>query len=187
MPPPSRERRAVLRGLLGAVVVAAGLPRARAEPVQLSGPELTRDAEGVLLGFSVRFDLPSAVEDALMRGVPLHFVADATLYASRWYWRDRPVAHATRTWRLAWQPLTRSYRVSFGALNQTYETLADALGAVRGAARWRIAEPAQIESGADYVDFRWRLDTSQLPRPMQIGLAGQDDWSLAVERSVPLP
>ena len=40
-----------------------------------------------------------------------------------------------------------------------------------------------------YVEFSWRLDTTQLPRPMQIGLSGisgASEWSLGVERSVRL-
>ena len=37
------------------------------------------------------------------------------------------------------------------------------------------------------VDFRFRLDTSQLPRPFQIGVVGQADWNISVERSARLP
>jgi hypothetical protein len=33
------------------------------------------------------------------------------------------VIRATRTWRLAYQPLTRKYRVTFGGLNQNYDSL----------------------------------------------------------------
>jgi hypothetical protein len=34
------------------------------------------------------------------------------------------------------------------------------------------------------VDFRFRLDTSQLPRPMQIGITGNADWNIAVQRNL---
>lgn len=179
--------RAAWAALLVLVLSFAPWLPARAGGLQLTGLEVSRNEEGLTLSFTTRFSLPSPVEDALLRGVPLHFVADATAYRSRWYWRDKPVAHASRTWRLAWQPLTRSYRVTFGVLNQTYESLEDALAAVRGTARWRIADPAEVEDGVDYVEFSYRLDTGQLPRPMQIGLAGQADWALAIERSVALP
>ena len=39
----------------------------------------------------------------------------------------------------------------------------------------------------EYVEFSFRLDTSQLPRPLQIGIGGQQDWNLAVERLAPVP
>jgi hypothetical protein len=44
---------------------------------------------------------------------------------------------------------------------------------------------AQIDPDArHYVEFSFRLDTSQLPSPMQIGLPGSAEWSLGVERTV---
>jgi hypothetical protein len=176
-----------LIGWMLGLLIALGAAPARAESVQLSALELTRAEDGLQLSFSARFELPHAVEDALMKGVPLYFVAEANLYRGRWYWRDVRVAHASRTWRLAWQPLTRTYRVSFGALNQSFDTLPEAMSAVRGAAHWKIADLSQLEAGAShYLEFSYRLDTSQLPRPMQIGLAGQSDWDLVVERSLRL-
>ena len=168
--------------VLGWLLCALVLP-ARAATVEIAGLEAQREDDAVLLSFAVRFELPPSVEDALHKGVPLHFVAVADLYRSRWYWRDVRLVRATRTWRLAWQPLTRSYRVSFGALHQTYEHLTEAMAALRSAARWRIADAALLEDGArHYVEFSYRLDAAQLPRPMQIGVAGQSDWALAAER-----
>lgn len=156
--------------------------------MQLASFELHRAGGGLRLDFLTRFELPRAVEDALIKGVPLHFEAEASVYRRRWYWRDARVARATRTWRLAWQPLTRSYRVSFGGLHQTFESLPEAMAALRGAADWSIADERQLEDDEDhYVDFRYRLDTDELPRPMQIGLAGQADWTLSVERTQPVP
>ena len=183
--PPHASGRAFGRWLLALLAALVLGVAARAETVQLASLEVTRGEDGVLLDFTTRFTLPRAVEDALLKGVPLHFVAEADIYRSRWYWRDARVARAVRVWRLAWQPLTRSYRVSFGALNQSFETLAEAMAAVRGAAHWKIAEPGQLEADASYyIEFSYRLDTSQLPRPMQIGLAGQADWNLSVERTL---
>jgi hypothetical protein len=156
----------------------------RAEPLELESFELVRGDDGLLLSFSAQFELPRVVEDALLKGVPIYFVADAEVYRSRWYWRDKQVAAATRTWRLAFQPLTRKYRVTFGGLHQSYDNLFDALASLRRVVNWRLAEPAQIEEDAQhYVEFSYRLDTSQLPRPMQIGIGGQADWTLKVERA----
>jgi hypothetical protein len=46
-----------------------------------------------------------------------------------------------------------------------------------------LADAGQIEDdGHHYIEFSYRLDTSQLPRPMQIGIGGQADWTLRVER-----
>jgi hypothetical protein len=158
--------------------------QARGESVELQVFNLERTEEGVLLSFTANFELPRSVEDALIRGVPLYFEAEANVLQSRWYWRDKRVAHAMRSWRLTYQPLTRMYRVSTGGLNQSFETLAEALDSLRRSSRWKIAEPGQVEEDArNYVVFSYRLDTSLLPRPMQIGIGGEAAWSLSVERT----
>jgi len=162
-----------------------GTGAASAQGVELTTLNATRSDEGVLVDFATRFTLPKSVEDALAKAVPLHFVAEAELFRYRWYWRDRSIARTTRTWRIAYQPLTLNYRVSFGPLAQTYPTLAEGLASVRRSARWRIAEPIPPDDdGRWYVEFNYRLDTTLLPRPLQIGLGGQPDWQLSVERSV---
>ena len=91
------------------------------------------------------------------------------------------VARAERSWRLSWQPLTRQYRVSDGGLHQSFATLDEAMTVLRGQSAWRIAEPKDIDdSGGYYLEFSYRLDVSQLPRPMQIGL--QSGFALSVEQ-----
>lgn len=175
----------LLLALFGALAMA---PRvAHAESVALSAFSVTRGEEGVLLSFVADFELPRSVEDALVRGVPLYFEAEANVLQSRWYWRDKRIARAVRTWRVTYQPLTRQYRVGSGGLNQNFDTLAEALDVVRRAARWKIAESAQVEEeGRYYVEFSFRLDTSQLPRPMQLGIGSEASWALSAERSVRL-
>ena len=166
-----------------ALCFGASTPSVGAEVPELITFEVQRTDEGVMLSFAVRFELPRGVEDALLKGVPIYFVAEADVLRDRWYWFDRKVAKVTRTWRLAYQPLTRKYRLTLGGLNQSFDSLEDALYAARRATAWKIAEPGQFEDGArHYVEFAYRLDTNLLPRPLQIGLSGQADWSLLVTK-----
>ena len=155
----------------------------RAEPPDFAEFEIVHNDEGVQLNFLLRFELPRGVEDALQKGVPMYFVADAEVFRDRWYWTDKRVSKASRVWRIAFQPLTRKYRVTFGGLNQNFDNLSDALSAVRRVAGWKVAEAGDIESGArHYVELSYRLDTTLLPRPMQIGIGGQPEWTLLVEK-----
>lgn len=157
---------------------------ARADVPEITSFELLHQEDGLLLSFAVRFELSRGLEDALLKGVPLYFVAEVEVLRDRWYWFDRRVGKISRTWRLTYQPLTRKYRVSLGGLNQNFDTLTDALYSVRRATGWKIAEPSQIEEGSrHYVEFVYRLDTNLLPRPLQIGISGQPDWTLMVEKS----
>ena len=187
MPRVGREAPLSLCGLvLLVLVLVAGLwgpaPAHAAEP-DLSSFDLVVNEEGALLSYAVNIELSRSVDDALSKGVPLFFVAEAEVFRERWYWRDLRVAHAVRVWRIVFQPLTSTYRVTFAGRSQNYNTREEAFAAISRGARWKIAEPAQIEDGSHhYVEFSYRLDTSLLPRPMQIGIGGQADWALSVQR-----
>lgn len=187
MPPlrvPAAWLRLACHVLLAALLLAAAAPAARAQHVELVSFELKRQDGALTLDFVARPALPRPVEEALQRGVPMYFVAEATLLRSRWYWRDERVARVSRAWRLAFQPLTSSWRVSFGGLNQSFPTLAEALAAASRSSGWKLAELSQLDPGNSYyVEFSYRLDSSQLPSPMQISLGGQGGWAMGVERT----
>ena len=185
---------ALLRGSAVFCLCLALLPASR--PVlaaELSQLKVERSEDGVYLSAVVAFELPPVVEDALMKGIAMFFVVETDIYESRWYWTDRRVASATRTIRLAFQPLTRRWRVNIvsgiinnsaglrATLSQNYDTLAEALAAVQRLSRWRIADGTELDPDVVHkLEFSFRLDLSQLPRPFQIGVVGQKDWTIAV-------
>lgn len=186
------------RVLAAALLVAAFVLPAVAQPVptEITQLRVERTEEGVLLSASVRFELPPVIDDALAKGIPMFFVAEAVLYRDRWYWYDKQTAAAARYLRLSYQPLTRRWRLvvsptpignsglSFG---QTFETREEALAAIQHISHWKIAEATDIESDARYnLDYRFRLDISQLPRPFQIGAVGHADWNITASRNLRL-
>jgi hypothetical protein len=151
--------------------------------VELKQLKLDRLDGDLVLDFSSRLTLGAAIEDALHHGVPMYFTAQAAVYRNRWYWRDERMARSSRTWRLAYQPLTANWRLSTGGLSQSYGNLTDALAPLSRVTGWRLLEGDKLESGERYyVEFSFRLDNSQLPQPMQIDLGG--GWKLGVERSL---
>lgn len=165
----------------------------RADGAEITQLRLERADDGVMLSASIQFELTPTVDDALQKGIPMFFVAEAVLLRDRWYWYDKQVASAARHMRLSYQPLTRRWRVQVSsqpignaglALGQTFDSREDALAALQRISRWKIADPGELDSEARYsVDFRWRLDVSQLPRPFQIGAVGQSDWNLSAART----
>ena len=184
------------------VWLLGGLPgQAAAEPhgTAISELRLEQADDGVYLTAQVQFELPALVEEVLEKGIAVYFVAEAELYRERWYWTDLKVAQAARYMRLAYQPLSRRWRLNvspvpitnagFGvSLNQNFDTLADALDGVRRVGRLRLGDIAEIGDETTHpVMFRFRLDTSQLPRPFQLGAVGQTDWNISVEKSARLP
>ena len=149
-----------------------------------------RSVNEVFVSANVNFELPAVVEDALLKGIPMFFLLEAELYQDRWYWYDKRIASAQRQLRLAYQPLTRRWRVNPSAgggaenaqglsLNQSFETLAEALAAVRQVSQWKVADLAETDLTSKIkLQFRFRLDLSQLPRPFQIGAIGQSEWDI---------
>jgi hypothetical protein len=180
---------------------SAGISHATsAATAQLTHLRTERTEDGIYLNAAVSFELPHVVEDALLKGIPMFFVIEVDVFRDRWYWTDQRVATAARTIRLAYQPLTRRWRVNIGSgligggssglratFNQNYDTLPEAMSVVQQVARWKVADSADIRSGNEHnLVFSFKLDLSQLPRPFQIGVAGQRDWTIAIDSNQPL-
>ncbi|WPH14698.1 DUF4390 domain-containing protein [Variovorax paradoxus] len=202
----ARRRRALapLAGLVlaWALLLTCLLPIAVAQGrvvPSVTQMRLEQADDGVYLTAAVQFELPSLVEEVLDKGIAIYFVAEAEVFQERWYWTDRKVAQVTRHMRLAYQPLTRRWRLNvspvpitgtagFGvSLNQNFDSLADAMDAVKRVGRLRLGDVAEVgDEPLHQVVFRFRLDTSQLPRPFQIGVVGQADWNIVAERSAKL-
>ena len=167
--------------------------RAQINPAEVTQLSVERSDDGVLLSATVRFELPQVVDEALAKGIPMYFLAEAAIYRDRWYWYDKRVAFATRHLRLSYQPLTRRWRLQVSAnpishsglvLGQMFDSREEALAAVQRISRWRIADPETLDSDSPHnIDFRFRLDVSQLPRPFQIGAVGQADWIILATRN----
>jgi hypothetical protein len=178
----------VLQGLaLGLLLALLAAMPVRAQGIELPLLDLQRQEGELLLSFEARVTLPRGVEDAMQRGVPVHFVAEATLYRYRWYWRDERVARVQRSWRIAYQPLTAVWRVGFGGFNQNFQSLDEALAVVSRSSRWKVAELSALEPDSRHtLEFSYRLDNSQLPSPLQLGLGSQAEWVLGVQRTLRL-
>lgn len=172
------------------------MSHAQGSPPEASNFRVERTEEGLVLSANLRFELSAAVEDALSKGVAMYFVADAVVTRDRWYWYDKQVAQSHRYMRLWYHTLTRRWRLLISptpignagqSLGQSFETREEALAAIQNFSRWRIADTAEVDPESRHtVEFRFRLDVTQLPRPFQIGAVGQSDWNVSVARTVRL-
>jgi len=184
-----------LRALCLGWMVLFGVPAQADTATDILQYQVERVDDEVLLSAQIAFELPSAVEEALLKGIPMFFVTEAEVLRERWYWSDKKLSVVERHIRLAYQPLMRRWRInvtagpgrdtSLGlALTQNYESLADALAAVKRVSRWKIADVPDLDGSPKYrVNFSFSLDLSQLPRPFQIGALGQSDWDIAATAS----
>lgn len=188
------------RPLLWALVLAVASTFMLVRPVQAASIDevtLSFDDDSLLLSSVISLELGPAVEDAVLRSVPVYFVAQAEVFRDRWYWSDKRVASTSRTYRLAYQSLTRRWRLSMAsgagpglqyALHQNHASLADAMAVVTRLSSWSVADLSQLAPDANHrLEFRFKLDMALLPRPFQLSLSGQSDWNLDLHQTVPVP
>lgn len=159
-------------------------------PVELQALKLERQDSALYMSGTWQFEMPTALEDALLKGITLYFVSEVNISQERWYVYNQRVAHAERHVRLFYQPLTRRWRVNISpqpfnvsglgmSLGQSYDTAEEAMGAVRRILQWRIADASDYNPDAkQIININFKLDLKQLPRPLQIGAAGQSDWNI---------
>ena len=187
----------LLRGLLLTLLMCLGMAYAD-NAVQVDDFQLQRNEEGIYLSTRLNFELPPSLEDALNRGMPLSFVMQADVVRERWYWADKLVNRTERYVRLSYQPLSKRWRIYVSAqpiqstglgvsLGQSYDSLPEALQNIQRISRWRIADLPAIETTTKQrLEFRFRLDLSQLPQPLQFGAFGGTGWGLDYLHSLKL-
>jgi hypothetical protein len=170
---------------LGGVLIACAGSVAAADRIAVAEAALAPapDGEGIALYAQFDFELPAALRDAVDRGIALYFVVEFELYRSRWYWFDKKLVDQSLTYRLTYSPLTRQYRLARGALALPFDSLAEALAALKRVRGWKVIERGVIRADDDLTGLRaqarLRLDTSQLPKPFQINALTNSDWALA--------
>lgn len=169
---PLRLGLALLLGLWLAVARAGSI-----EPVRAN---LLPTDDGYALSAEFNIDLGHRVEEAVARGIPLYFNLEFELTRSRWYWTSEQVVERTLNYRLSYHPLTRQYRLGTGALYRTFDSLDEALRALRRVAALPVAERSAVKPGESYqAAVRLYLDRSQLPKPFQLDAIGNRDWDIS--------
>jgi hypothetical protein len=164
--------------LAGAALGAAGF--AAADEIEIRAAGLAATDEGIVLNADFELDLTPRLEDALAKGVPLYFVVEFECYRPRWYWLDERIGTAALNLRLSFHALTRTYRLSSGALHRSYPTLAEALLALARVREWLVLPRGALRPDTAYAAYvRMRLDTAQLPKPFQVSALANREWTLA--------
>ena len=182
---PCSRRINVLRQLVAVCLLWCTTTVAASEGIHVKSAELSQNVGDFYLEANFEIELTHTLEDALNKGLPLHFVIEFELIRPRWYtlylW-NKAIVEFEQDYRLSYNALTRQYRLSLGALHQNFDSLGDAL-ALMGRLRPRLLADVDIlDEGKVYeAAIRMRLDVTQLPKPLQINALASRDWNLASE------
>ncbi len=155
---------------------------AHAEGIEVRNAALVADEEGYFLEADFEVALNSTLEEALNKGVPLYFLLEFEVIRPRWYWLNEKVLNTQQQYRLAYNALTRQYRLGVGSLFQNFGSLSEALDFLSRVRRRQVLEPGMLSKGSTYVaGVRMRLDVSQLPKPFQLNALASRDWNFGSE------
>jgi hypothetical protein len=161
--------------LLGVLLV----PSAHAEGIKVKFFELERVEADWFLNAAFQIELSPGLEDAIQKGVVLHFQTEFELTRSRWYWFDERPVLAVRQTRLSYQPLTKQFRIASGGLTFTAQTIAEALQVVGSIGGWRVIEGTSLDASRTYsAALRMSLDLGKLPKPFQVNALNNKTWNV---------
>lgn len=162
------------------------------ESIRLNQPTLSLSTEKTwALDANVQVTLSPVLIEAVNRGVPLYFVAEFEILKNRWYWFDEKLLSQSKVVRLSYHAVTQQYRVAVGGLHQmSYPELDQALMAATSMRGWLLIDSegqplsglmqaVQAKPDAYELRLRVRLDSAQLPKPLQVNALTNRDWNLS--------
>ncbi len=150
------------------------------ESIDLRNGSLALSSDGTswVVAADFKMSLSPSLEEAVSKGLVLYFVAEFELVRPRWYWRDERAVSTKLNYRLSYHALTRQFRLSANGFQSSYSNLQEAIGVISRLRGWRVADTDKLKRGESAEAWlRLRLDTSQLPKPFQVGAINNRDWS----------
>ena len=176
----SRPERLLAGILLAALLVL--LPSGAQAETRMRTGEIVRGDTGYVLNADIELDLNPRLLDAVSRGISLYFTTELVIERPRWYWLNKAVVERSLDYRLYYHAITRSYRLSVGSIHQSFDDLESAVRTMTRIRNWHVADFDVLEAGVSHeVAIRFRLDTSQLPKPFQVTAIGSSDWNVGTE------
>ena len=154
-------------------------PLYAAEGVGVQMAEIRAVNEGYELTAQFVINPSRTLEEALEKGVALHFVAELEVMRPRSWWFNETIGEAARRMRIYYNFLLRRYVVDSGYTTQTAATLDEALALLGRVEHWQILEKGALKTGQRYeARLRFRMDASQLAKPLQMGAIASGKWDL---------
>ncbi len=164
-----------------AVLLCAVFP-VRAADITADSAQLVASDDGFSLSANFSIALNPRLEEAVNKGVVLYFAVDFELTRSRWYWFDQKVVRRSRLFQLSYHALTRQYRLSSGALHQSFASLDDALRVLSRVRYWQVIDKGDFDTDSSYqASVRMRLDPSQMPKTFQVSALSNRVWNQSSE------
>ena len=151
-----------------------------ADGIVIRSAEMRQVDGEYLLYARLSITLTPMLTDALNRGINLYFNTDFDFSLPRWYWFPEQLAHVSKVTRLSYNTLLRQYFVSgIDVQARSMNTLPEALAYLGTIDGWKVIARDRLSKSASYrATLSMQLDTSQLPKPLQINDIATGRWNL---------
>ena len=172
--------RKILNALFLSTFLLLASSLAWATDISIREPRLQSHEEGYTLAADFNINFNPRLEEAVNKGIILYFLVDFELTRARWYWLDEQVVHRSKTFQLSYHALTRQYRLSTGALHQSYASLDNVLRVLSRLRGWQVLEKNEFKIDQNYLaGVQMRLDLTQMPKTFQVNALSNKDWNLS--------
>lgn len=150
-----------------------------AEGVGVQFAEVRAVNEGYELAAQFVINPNRTLEEALEKGIALHFIAELEVTRPRSWWFNESIGEASRRMRIYYNFLLRRYVIDSGYTTLNASTLDEALTLLGRVEHWQILERGALKPGQRYeARLRLRMDASQLAKPLQMGALASGKWDL---------
>lgn len=172
-----------LARLVFGLLFVSFLSWAAASSLLIKTAELIAIDEAYLLNADFELNLSEEAEDALNKGVQLNFLVEFQLYQPRKYWFDDEIVTRTDHVSFSYHALSRQYLLTRNNHQQTFTSLQEAKEEFVSLRGWKVFDKSLLNKDENYqAMLRIRLDTSKLPKPIQVDALGSESWNLVSQR-----
>lgn len=165
--------------LLGLLALVSWLAMAVSNHAHIRSAELVLRDQVWTLDADIDVQFGRALEEALNKGVALTFLYEFQIIKPQKYWFDDEVVTQRRSVTLNYHALTKQYLLNHPQQQKVFDSLVDArreLGLIHD---WRLVPHATLEKNQTYqAALKMHLDTSKLPKALQLDALGESDWEL---------
>ena len=151
--------------------------------IVIKNAELLALDEQYTLEANTEIVFDAEIEEAINKGVPLHFLIEFQVFKPRKYWFDDEVITKSSQVSLSYHALTRQYLVKHESQQKSYESLNEAKQALGEISAWKVFDKSLIDKDEIYfAALLIRLDQAKLPKVIQVESLASEKWNLSSQK-----
>ena len=173
----------LILSLLLSLFLGSSIVFAASNTILIKQAELQATDEFYLLNAEISITFDSEIEEAINKGVPLHFLIEFQVVSPRKYWFDDEIMTTTSFVSLSYHALSRQYLVNRDKHQKSFETLNEARDELSQLIDLKVLEKSLLEKDGNYkAALLMRLDQSELPKAIQVDAIATEKWNLTSQK-----